>query len=140
MPGETQLWWNTDLVWRGVWSDATRATLQIPTAYNFVTDVTGLGSGTGSVETVTGPPKLIYLNVAGTRYVKIDMTNLTLSCESINSYGTLTDCPAPGPVVALATELLLQVFSPSRGRWVPYASVSNAGVLSTACAIVQLKG
>lgn len=140
VPGETQLWWDTGLVWRCVWPDATRAVLQIPTAYNFDTPVTSLGSGTGNVEIVAGPPKLIYLNAGGTRQVKIDATNFSIGCDSITSYGTITDCPAAGPVVALATELLLQVFDPSRGRWVAYASVSNAGVLTTACAVVQTKG
>ena len=140
VPGETQLWWDTALVWRCVWTDAERARWHIPTAYNFVTDVTGLGAGTGNVEVVTGPPKLIYLNVAGTRRAKIDATNFTISSESINSFSTLTDCPTPGPVVALPTELLLQVFDPTRGRWVAYASVSNAGVLMTHCSIVQTRG
>jgi len=140
VPGETQLWWDTTLVWRCVWPDVTRATLQIPVAYNFDTPVVGLGSGTGNVEIAAGPPKLIYLNVAGTRRCRIDATNFAIGCESVSAFGTLTDCPVPGPVVALPTELLLQVFDPSRGRWVAYASVSDGGVLSTACAVVQTKG
>lgn len=140
--GESQLWCGTSLLWRCSWPDASRAVLHIPTAYSLQNDGTypTFGAGTGAIEYVAGPPVYVYLNAGGARRVRFDLTNSTLRAESFATHQTLTDCPDDGPIVALAAETLFQVFDPTAGRWVAYASVTSAGVLKIACALRKRKG
>jgi hypothetical protein len=140
LPGESQLWSNTTLVWRCVWADAEAARIHIPEAWDLVEDDTAWGAGTGTIEVVTGPPLVIYLNVAGTRRAKIDVTNSTISAAEFVLWDTLTDCPVSDPYAALATETLLQVWDSAMGRHRAYLSVDSSGVLTTACEVWQTKG
>jgi hypothetical protein len=141
LPGETQLWTGGALVWRAViGGDADRSALLIPSVYDLIEDDTSFGAGTGTIEVVAGPPRLIYVNVGGTRRLKIDATNKTVSAAEFNMWDTLTDCPVDDPAVARPTETLLQIYDPIIGRYRAYASVNSSGVFATGYSAIQRKG
>ncbi len=145
MPGEVQLWGDTTLIWRGYYPDSGRARLHIPTAWALVNSTASLGSGTATaygieVASWTGPSKLLYVIVAGTRRCKIDVTNLEITADTFNMWQTLTDCPVEGPVHSGATETLFQVYDPSFARFRSYLSVNSTGNFSTANPVRQAKG
>lgn len=141
LPGETLMLDGSTLLWRAVVPDSTgRGELHIPSTWTFNDATTFVGPGTGTIEVVAGPPKCVYINVAGTRRVKIDITNSTISAAEWVARATLTDCPDAGPVAATATETLLQVWDPAAGRWRAYLCVNSSGQLKIADWIRQTRG
>lgn len=130
-PGEAALWIGNDCVWRATVTAQGDALLRIDPAYYLYVDSAGLGAGTGALEVVSGP--VVYINVGGTRRLKIDAATKRITAAAVNlGTSTLTDCPSTSPVARLAAETLLTVWSPQAGRYVAYASVSNDGTLSIA--------
>jgi hypothetical protein len=145
LPGETQFWGDTTLIFRGLFPDSGRARLYIPVGWSLINSSASLGSGTATAHGIevaswTGPSKILYVIVAGVRRCKIDVTNLEITADQFNMWQTLTDCPVEGPTHTGTTETLFQVFDPTFGRYRSFVSVNSAGLFATASAVSQSRG
>jgi hypothetical protein len=141
LPGESQFWAGSVLIWRCLWEDEERATLHIPEAWALVNDESALGAGTDGIEVVTGPPLVVWITIGGARRVKIDVTNLTITAHTFDFSGASeTDCPVAIPYVPRTAELLFMAWALERGRFLAFGSGDTGGVLSMVPGVVQRRG
>ena len=93
-------------------------------------------SGTSSpVEAVSADE--IYLNVAGTRRAKLDLTNGRIEAASFDFSEVAISLPVIGPTYTTTTETYLMVLNGVTGRWTPILKVNSSGVLTTTAEILQ---
>jgi len=93
-------------------------------------------SGTSSpIEAVSATE--IYLNVAGTRRAKLDLTNGRIEAASFDFSEVPISLPVIGPTYTTTTETYLMVFHGVTGRWTPIMKVNSSGLLTTTAEILQ---
>lgn len=93
-------------------------------------------SGTSSpIEAVSADE--IYINVAGTRRAKLDLTNGRIEAASFDFSEVPISLPVIGPTYTTTTETYLMVLNGVTGRWTPILKVNSSGVLTTTAEILQ---
>jgi hypothetical protein len=81
-PGEVTFWADTVIVWKVLESFDK---LYIPNNWSIINGTVS-GAGTGTIEVASWPtPKQIYINVNGTRTIDIDVTNLEITVNGLDS-------------------------------------------------------
>lgn len=106
----------------------------IPSTLSLV-NTTISGAGTGDVEVVDADT--IYLNVGGTRRVKIDRNAGTIEADTFILNGTIDDVPNAGPVDDDNGKLYLMVYNKGRSRYEPFIQVDSSGVLTFGPNVIQ---
>lgn len=127
-PGQLQLWANTVLCFNIKYSSVGGELNGIYTPFG-VDTLEISGAGTGAVEYIAGPPILIYLNVAGVRRLKIDVTNTRIYASAIEMVTIPPHSSRTEPAWAQYQRLLLQVWDPAVQQYTSVVSVENDGVL-----------
>ena len=129
-PGATELWSSTTLVFRCLrLADGTVATF-IPSTWA-LNNTTISGTGTATAFEVVSANE-IYICVAGTRRLKIDVSALTIYADTFNASGGPlgADIPAIGPSFVGAAATSIQAFDPVTGIWTTAFNVDSSGVAS----------
>lgn len=130
MNGETIVSGTTE-VFRGVIGNGR----EFRTALEFA-NVAHSASGTSSpIEAVSATE--IYLNVAGTRRAKLDLTNGRIEAASFDFSEVPISLPVIGPTYTTTTETYLMLLNGITGRWTPILKVNSSGVLTTTAEILQ---
>jgi hypothetical protein len=93
------------------------------------------GTGTGDVEVVDADT--IYLNVNGTRRVKIDRAGGTIEADTFIFNGPIDNVPNAGPVDDDNGKLYLMVYNKARNRYEPFIQVDSSGVLTFGPNVIQ---
>jgi hypothetical protein len=136
LPGESQFWIGSELVWRCVWSTEEASAIHLQGEWAIEADDAGnFGAAGASPVEVVG--NAVYLAVGGTRRLRFDTSTKLVTSAAFTLWGATTDCPSPSPVVSQATKALFQVWDPALGRYRCYAELFSTGVLVTACPLQQ---
>jgi hypothetical protein len=106
----------------------------IPSTLDLV-NTTISGAGTGDVEVVDADT--IYLNVNGTRRVKIDRAGGTIEADTFIFNGPIDNVPNAGPVDDDNGKLYLMVYNKARNRYEPFIQVDSSGVLTFGPNVIQ---
>jgi hypothetical protein len=106
----------------------------IPSTLDLV-NTTISGAGTGDVEVVDADT--IYLNVNGTRRVKIDRAGGTIEADTFILNGPIYNVPNAGPVDDDNGKLYLMVYNKARNRYEPFIQVDSSGVLTFGPNVIQ---
>lgn len=130
LPGITELWVGSTLVFRAITSGLNQITLHTPAALAF-TNGTVSGTGTANPVEVVSATEL-YLCVAGQRKVKIDLTAMTVTADSFDASGSVQpgDKPIHGPAMCCPDYTAYQIYDALLGRWRSFLCVTSAGVFS----------
>lgn len=130
LPGESQLWWGSVLVWRALWPGkifmADDWTLENVT-------ISGAGVAT-AIEAVSATEGYICVN--SIRRVKIDVAGKKIQAAQFQIPVALTDETIEAATYADATHSVFQVWDHVAGRWRPYFEATSAG-LNAALELVQ---
>lgn len=87
------------------------------------------------IEAVSGTE--IYINVAGTRRAKIDLTAGVIEAAEFAFSDTAIALPVIGPTHTTTTDTYIMLWNGVTGRWAPIAKVSSAGLFTTTQEILQ---
>jgi len=143
IPGETQFWSGSTLIWRALWLSSGVSRLYIDDSWA-LSNVTHSAAGTSDdVEVVSANE--IYLNVNSTRRVKIDVSAKTIEADSFEAWeGTITydtraatGWPATG---STTSQMWMEVYDPAACKLREYIEVDTAGKLLTESPIIQELG
>jgi len=130
-PGVTELWGNTNvLILRAVVSGQNQITLHFPAAWSLVEgSVSGTGVA-GAVEVVSATR--LYICVAGTRRVDIDVSAMTITAPSFEASGAVIpeDAPSTGPALVAPTFTGMQVYDNVVGKWRTALAINTSGQFS----------
>lgn len=78
-----------------------------------------------------------YINVAGTRRAKIDLSAGRIEAAGFNFSDTAIDLPVIGPIYTTATATYLMILHGITGRWTPIVKVDSDGVFTTTAEVLQ---
>lgn len=79
----------------------------------------------------------IYINVNGTRRVKIDLANDRIEAATFEQVSTPLDVPVIGPFHMTDTNTYIQVRDRYTGRWTPAIAVNSSGKMTFTAPIKQ---
>lgn len=105
------------------------------TTFDFY-NVAHSAAGTASpIEAVSSSE--IYINVAGTRRAKLDITNARIEAASFVFTNTPISLPVIGPTHTTATLTYIMVLNGQTGRWEPIIKLDSSGIMTITAAILQ---
>lgn len=143
IPGETQFWSGSTLIWRALWLSSGMARLYIDDSWA-LSNVTHSAAGSADdVEVVSANE--IYLNVNSVRQVKIDVSGKVIEADSFEvwdgvlTYDTraATGFPATG---STTSQMWMEVYDPAAAKLREYIEVDTASRLLTESPIIQELG
>lgn len=105
------------------------------TGLAFKNQAQGAAGSSSPIEAVSADE--IYLNVAGVRRAKIDLSNGRIEASEFVMLETAIDLPIIGPVVATATAVYLMVRHGLTGRWTPAIKVDEQGTMTVCLPVLQ---
>jgi hypothetical protein len=123
MPGCTELWANSTLVWRALASGQNEVSLHIPSDYTLVE---GAVSGAGAATPIqVASATRLYVCVNSVRKVDINVTAKTITAASFEATGAMGTDGLPLPPSASTNTAtigpLFSVYDPVLGYWRPFA-------------------
>lgn len=123
MPGCTELWANSTLVWRALASGQNQVSLHIPSDYSLIE---GAVSGAGAATPIqVASATRLYVCVDSVRKVDINITAKTITAASFEATGAMVfdGYPVPPGPSSQSTAImpLFDVYDPVLGYWRPFA-------------------
>jgi len=136
--GQTQLWADTVLVF-SLKRDSSRPSWSGLYTTFAVDD--GAISGAGTTDPIevaswTGGDKTLYITVNGARVAKIDVTNLTITFNTIDGAASVSSTLSESPIWRKYAHTCIQVWDLGNDTVVTGASLTSAGVLALADKLV----
>lgn len=116
---------------RGVYGNG----LEFRTTFTF-SSIAHSASGTASpIEVIDADT--FYINVAGTRRAKVDLSLSRIEANTFNFSDTPIALPVIGPAHSTATATYIMVLNGITGRWTPIVKVDSSGVFTTTAEVLQ---
>lgn len=108
---------------------------RLRTTFDFV-NVAHSAAGTSTpIEAVSATE--IYINVAGTRRCKIDITAGTIEAAAFEFLETAISLPVIGPTYTTTAATYIMIFNAITGRWMPCVMIEADGTFTATSAIWQ---
>lgn len=133
--GTVSFYADTVLVWRCIYNSYSgRRDLYVPSEFTLSgNDAVGVGGNTDAVETIswTVGDKRLGINVAGTRHILIDITNLKINYVNRSGNDAILQVPGTEPLLQLPEAVRFLVWDPGVEDWQTYTLVDTAGQWNT---------
>jgi hypothetical protein len=128
-PGYTQLWADTVLVFNLRYDSGDADTNGLYTTLAF-SDTEPSGAAASTVEYAAGPPKVVYLSVAGVRRLKMDLTAGQMFAARLDDSGVGPDSRQAAPAWGRFADTCIQVWDPTAQEWATGARIESDGTLT----------